>query len=133
LLQLDAGLRADRGFVRLARWIGRQRVPLEPPTAGHGERCNLALEAGLDLVSGQVRVDHHNGHDLFTEVGMGDAKHDGLLDTVDRHQCTFDGSRRDVLPAPDDHVLGAAGDPEVAAFVQAPEITGMQPTVLVDG
>ena len=64
---------------------------------------------------------------------MRHAEHDGFVDAADRHQRALDRHRRDVLAAADDHVLAAAGDPQVALVVQAAEIAGVQPAVLVDG
>ena len=65
----------------------------------------------------------------FAEIGVRHTKDHRLGDAWNRHKGAFDRHRRDVLAAPDDHVLAPPGDPEVALVVEAPQITSVEPAV----
>ena len=60
---------------------------------------------------------------------MGDAGDGGLLDLRVLHEHRLDVAGVDVVAAPDDHVLLATDDIQVAVLVEAGEVAGVEPTV----
>ena len=72
-------------------------------------------------------VDH--GDDPLAEAVVGLADDDGVADTRVGLEGGLDGGDRDVLAAPDDDVLEAAGDGDPAVVVDRGPVAGVEPAV----
>src|SRR5690348_740339 len=73
------------------------------------------------------------GHDLFTESRVRHPDDLDVLHVLVGVQELLDLAWRDVLPAPDDHVLEPAGDGDIAVRVHGGQVTGVHPARGVDG
>ena len=108
LRQLGQDLEVLRHRRRLGDMVARMR---------HQLLARSAVAAGdqLDIDRRQLAG---TGVRLADRAGEGDRR---VL-----HHRVLDQRRVDVVPAADDQVLGAAGDPDVAVGVDPPEIAGAQ-------
>src|SRR5207237_3678336 len=71
----------------------------------------------------------HEGDRALAQVGVRATYHAGVGDGRVGAEHLLDLVRVDVRAAPDDEVLGAAGDDQVPVFVQPPEVTHVDPAV----
>src|SRR5690606_13471624 len=81
---------------------------------------------------GRVPGEDHGRRDLLPQVGVGDADDGALPHPRILRQDVLDLHRVDVLPAADDQVGAAGGEPQPAVLDDA-DVAGAQPAVLVDG
>src|SRR2546421_2335543 len=72
------------------------------------------------------------GHDLLAEAGVRHADHLDVADVRMAVQELLDLPGVDVLPTPDDHVLDATHDADVAVAVHRGHVAGVHPPFLVD-
>ena len=84
------------------------------------------------LVDGHAGSGADERADLFSPLVIRDADYGNVTYGGMSEQHLFEFARVDVLTATDDHVLQAALDGEVAAFVHRTQIPGVQPAVGID-
>ena len=105
------------------------------PPAGPRAACGVTgarRRSGAELVERRRAVgsarDHH-GHADLAHDGVG-SRHDRHLGHVRvRRQHRLDLERVDVVAAPDEHLLGPAGQAQAPGVVDAPQVAGVQPAV----
>jgi len=85
-----------------------------------------ALFHPLPDLFGVPLPDDHRDHAL-APLGVGDADHGRLADAGVGEQHVLDLRRSDVLPAPDDRVVGAALDEQVAVRIEPAPVPGGEP------
>ena len=73
-------------------------------------------------------VRHDYGDDLLSERLVGDAERDRLEDRRVRQEHVLELPRVDAVAAPEDHVLLAIDEEEVAVLVQVAHVPGREPT-----
>src|SRR5581483_9656418 len=95
---------------------------------------DLALAELPDLLGrgALARPELDPGADLLAVPGIGHADHLHVLHLGMAVEEFLDLSRIDVLAAPDDHVLQAADDVDVALVIHGGEVAGMHPAAVVD-
>ena len=115
----------------------RTRSALPLASSGHLGDDELARRpvAGLDEVpqrrrgssgsSATTKATTRSPHSSSGTPSTSTAR-DGGLDASDRRG---DGRGRDLHPAADDHVVGAAGHPQPAVVVEPAEVVGVEPAV----
>src|SRR5581483_7371339 len=96
---------------------------------------DLALAVLLQGVLGQggALPDLDPGHQLLAVLDVGDADHLDVAHVGVGVEELLDLPGVDVLPAPDDHVLDAADDVDVAVLVHGGQVAGVHPARPVDG
>ncbi len=96
---------------------------------------DLALAERRDFFDGQITAVFglDPRHDLFAVLGVGDADDLDVSDLGVGIEELLDLSWIDVLAASDDQVLDSAHDVEITLVVHHGEVTGVHPTVFVDG
>src|SRR5581483_10448543 len=89
----------------------------------------------LDVVLGEggALPDLDPGHELLAVLDVGHADHLHVAHVGVGVEELLDLPGVDVLPAPDDHVLDAADDVDVAVLVHRGQVAGVHPAALVDG
>src|SRR5262245_11198255 len=117
----------------LARLGERQRVGEGHDLGGLGPPQRLAGE-GLDAggVEGRARAEDHDGGDALAPLVVGDADHRTLGDVGVAEQHLLDLRGGDVLAAPDDRVVAAALDEQVALVVERAPVPGREPALCVE-
>lgn len=103
--------------------------------ARHLESGDLFLEESDDGFFGQsgtVELSDVDAADLAHPV-IGNADYSRFVDAGQASQHSFDLGGVDVESAADVHVLETVGDVEISTLVEGSDITGVQPTVGVDG
>src|SRR5580692_9069332 len=94
-------------------------------------RRDLALDEVAQLLGGGggPRLEGHRGADLLAQGGVRQPDHGGLGDRGMLVEHLLDLPRVDVVAAPDDQVLLAVHDVEVAVLVDPGQVTGVEPAV----
>jgi hypothetical protein len=80
-----------------------------------------------------VTTRHYGQADAFAQPRIGNRKCRRLLDRVVPQRQRLHAGRMDVAAAAYDHILLAAGDTEIACFVDPAEIAGHVPALRVEG
>ena len=96
---------------------------------------DLRLHVGDELCGQRVvRLDPlgdlHDGLDLFSHLGIGDADHRDGMNRGVHGQRVLDLLRIDVHPAQDDHERAAVGEVEIALLVDPADVAGGRPGVV---
>ncbi len=73
-------------------------------------------------------VRHDYGDDLLSERLVGDAERDRLEDRRVSQEHVLELARVDAVSAPEDHILLAIDQEEVAVLVQVAHVPGREPT-----
>ena len=118
----------EEGLDDLAALVPRERVDHGNP-AGHlvvGQSCQ---EEGAQVVGGRVVAQHHPRRDVLAQDGVRDARHGGLDHGGMLEEGGLHLAGHHVVAAPDDDLLLAADDPEVAVAVDVAEVPALQPSV----
>ena len=116
LRTLPCGLRGS-GSERNQMWVGTMKAA----------RRLLHVEGQLVGRHLGARAQDDDGADLLAERLVGDADHGAVGDRRVFEQGRLDLDGVDVLPAPDDHVLGPVDDVDEALVVQAGDVARVQP------
>ena len=99
--------------------FGRRGGALRDVCAGEFVQfAGLGLRAGFQL---------HEGDRHLAGMGIGPAHGSGDFDGGVAVQHFLDRQRVDVVAAADDHVLGPAGEPQIAVGVEPAEVAGVEP------
>ena len=138
-----------RGRFRPVRWWACRRPPAGPSSAPCPSRC-AAARPTMATYCGALNDDEPRLRvivDLFRPMMVWPAFGTMTAFTTSPHSTSgtpitaassiggvrfedvLDLARRDVLAAADDEVLLAAGDEQVPAFVQLPDVAGVQPAI----
>ena len=123
----------QRRLVDLADRRQRHRVDDMDRLGARGAFADLALGVGQQglFVDRGTGLELHIGHRQLAGVRVGAAHRGGERDLRMPVQRLLDRGRIDVVPAADDQLLLAAGQPEVTVRVLAAEIAGIEPAPLV--
>jgi MFS family permease len=133
----DRGRRSGANRLRLGHQDAAQQLPrlgLRQFRAEHDAVRRLRGTEPLpdplpDLF--RVALPDHDGDHALAPLGIGHADHGRLGDAGVAEEHVLDLGRGDVLAAPDDGVVGAALDEQVAAGVQPAAVPGGEPAARV--
>ncbi len=96
---------------------------------------NLALTNSSELFSTRFRhaiLELHTGTEFFPKLRIWNANDRDIVDYIECVQELFDFSWIEVFTATDDHLFDTPGDFDISVVVHDPDITRMEPSLLIN-